>query len=192
MNKFMTLKQGSNWIICSILIFGMLASCNSPKSKAVQLDPIYQFDGSNKLDKSIPNIASDSYQIIVTLKDEDESTDFNYSASSPPMPFNIGGWALIKKSQEDFFLFNSENNQGTNLKLNKGTIHEIKIVANSQENKTYFSLDGNVFSVKPYFVKIKTFATLGKGYQERYWKGSLYACSVKNLSKNTVLLELTE
>ena len=139
-NKIMTFKNLSTitLIICSCL----LTSCGSsdqktPKTteakttkKAAVADK--SFSNKNSQEGSLQNIGDHSYDIKLVLRDKDKGTNFNTSSSTPPMPFNIGGWAMMKKSSNNFFLYNSESKIGTNFELSSDWA-SIRILANKSK-----------------------------------------------------------
>lgn len=118
------------------------------------------------------------YKIEVTLQDKDERTDFNTSETTPPMPFNIGGWAVLKKAPDSYFFYNVDLDVGANIAFDKNLVNNFKIEANESADRTKFYLNGEFISVKRCYGKLKAHYRLGYGFQQRFWKGDIHRVSV--------------
>ena len=161
---------------------------DKPKAEKKKTQTIIKVDGIKAKEAVIPDIGDNSYDITVTLKDTDTSTDFESSDTTPPMPFNIGGWTLMKKSENTYFVYNANIKAGTNVEFGKGW-HTLRIIAKKDENRTSFFVDGENSSTKDFFTPLGSNLTLGKGYKSRFWKGEFKKLVVKDLTSNKVVFD---
>jgi len=158
------------------------------KPKKENKPRILAFDGKNSKEGQIPDIKDHSYDISIKLKDLDNSDVFDNSETTPPMPFNIGGWALMKKDADKYFMYNANLNAGTNLEFGSGW-HTLRIIAKKEDNRTSFFLDGENVSAKDFFTPLGSSLTLGKGYKSRFWKGEVSQISVKDLTADKLVFD---
>ena len=131
-----------------------------------------KFNGTNTKDGVIKPLPVNNYIIEIKLVDKDYNLDFSYSKTTPPMPANIGGWAIFKTALNNYFVFNSEIKAGTNIEFNMAKKNTIKIEASLGEG-TRFYLNDDFVSVKEFYTPLKSFYRLGYGYEERKWTGDI-------------------
>ena len=53
--------------------------------------------------------------------------NFNTSKKTPPMPVNLGGWALIKKSPNLYSFYNVVLDQGSNIVFDQTKVNTISL-----------------------------------------------------------------
>jgi len=133
----------------------------------------HKFDGTNTKTGTIAVLPEDNYTIEIKLLDKDFRQDFNFTKSTPPMPANIGGWALIKTKLNSYFVYNSDLRTGSNISFNLAEKNTIKIEADAAQEETRFYLNGEFVSRKSIYNRLKSFYRLGVGYDDRTWKGEI-------------------
>ena len=137
-----------------------------------------KFDGKSSIEERLQQIPLSKYKIEISIVDKDDSVDFSQSDSTPPMPANIGGWAILKKSEDKYFFYNSDLQEGSNITFDPSEENYFTIEANEKENRTKFYLNDELIAVKRYYTRLKAHYRLGVGYRQRYWKGKIKRVSI--------------
>jgi hypothetical protein len=143
-----------------------------------------EFDGSTKIEGRMFSVPKTKYKIEITLKDKDKSSDFGFTKTSPPMPANLGGWAIMKKDKDLYFFYNTDLNEGANIKFDRGEMNTLKVEADERTNRTRFFLNDELVSVKKYYTRLKAHYRLGIGFEERFWKGDIKRVSIYGDNNN--------
>ena len=150
------------------------------------------FNGKNTVEGKILDLPNSDYSIEIILIDKDTRPIFDLSDLTPPMPLNIGGWTILKKEVDSYFIFNTGNKVGTQINFKKNEPVKIKIVCEKNLDRTMFYMNDKLHSVKKSYIKLNGYYRLGFGVLKRKWIGKIKLVKVKDLENGNLILDISK